>query len=75
MIAEVEGRSLSFLGREDLLVNKRAARRAKDLADVWGFAFDPGSNVVDVCVGRLRAKLGAHSVETVRNVGYRFDAA
>jgi two-component system, OmpR family, response regulator len=49
--------------------------RAQLLADVWGFGFDPGSNVVDVCVGRLRAKLGAHMVETVRNVGYRFDAA
>lgn len=49
--------------------------RAQLLADVWGFAFDPGSNVVDVCVGRLRAKLGAHIVETVRNVGYRFDLA
>jgi DNA-binding response OmpR family regulator len=49
--------------------------RAQLLADVWGFAFDPGSNVVDVCVGRLRAKLGSHIVETVRNVGYRFDLA
>ena len=49
--------------------------RAQLLSDVWGFAFDPGSNVVDVCVGRLRAKLGAHIVETVRNVGYRFDLA
>jgi len=49
--------------------------RAQLLADVWGFGFDPGSNVVDVCVGRLRAKLGAHMVETVRNAGYRFDAA
>lgn len=49
--------------------------RVQLLADVWGFAFDPGSNVVDVCVGRLRAKLGSHIVETVRNVGYRFDLA
>ena len=45
------------------------------LADVWRFGFDAGSNLVDVCVGRLRAKLGAYLVETVRNVGYRFDAA
>lgn len=49
--------------------------RVQLLADVWGFAFDPGSNVVDVCVGRLRAKLGSHIVETVRNVGYRFELA
>jgi len=48
--------------------------RQRLLADVWGYSFDPGSNVVDVCVGRLRAKLGADVIETVRNVGYRFDA-
>ena len=34
----------------------------------------PGSNVVDVCVGRLRSKLGGDVIETVRNVGYRFHA-
>lgn len=48
--------------------------RQRLLAEVWGYSFDPGSNVVDVCVGRLRAKLGADVIETVRNVGYRFDA-
>jgi DNA-binding response OmpR family regulator len=45
------------------------------LAEVWGLSFDPGSNVVDVCVGRLRAKLGPDAIETVRSVGYRFNAA
>lgn len=49
--------------------------RTQLLADVWGFEFDPGSNVVDVCVGRLRGKLGADVIETVRSVGYRFDVA
>jgi DNA-binding response OmpR family regulator len=48
--------------------------RARLLADVWGYGFDPGSNLVDVCVGRLRAKLGSDVIETVRNVGYRFRA-
>jgi DNA-binding response OmpR family regulator len=48
--------------------------RSDLLADVWGFGFDPGSNLVDVCVGRLRAKLGADVIETVRSVGYRFNA-
>ncbi len=48
--------------------------RQRLLADVWGYSFDPGSNVVDVCVGRLRAKLGSDVIETVRSVGYRFDA-
>jgi len=48
--------------------------RERLLADVWGYHFDPGSNVVDVCVRRLRKKLGAESIETVRHVGYRVAA-
>ena len=48
--------------------------RMQLLADVWGFDFDPGSNIVDACVRRLRAKLGPEVIETVRNVGYRFNA-
>jgi DNA-binding response OmpR family regulator len=40
------------------------------LADVWGYSFDSGSNVVDVCVRRLRSKLEQGAIETVRNVGY-----
>jgi DNA-binding response OmpR family regulator len=49
--------------------------REELLAEVWGYSFDPGSNVVDVYVGRLRSKLGAEVIETVRNVGYRLDAS
>jgi DNA-binding response OmpR family regulator len=46
--------------------------RERLLAEVWGYHFDPGSNVVDVCVRRVRKKLGQDSpIETVRNVGYR----
>jgi DNA-binding response OmpR family regulator len=50
--------------------------RERLLADVWGYDFDPGSNVVDVCVRRLRQKLGpdAH-IETIRHAGYRLAAA
>ncbi|HET7235321.1 MAG TPA: response regulator transcription factor [Actinomycetota bacterium] len=48
--------------------------RQRLLEEVWGFGFDPGSNVVDVCVGRVRAKLGPEVIETVRGVGYRFAA-
>jgi DNA-binding response OmpR family regulator len=44
------------------------------LATVWGIDFDPGSNVVDVCVRRLRSKLGFHLIETVRGAGYRLAA-
>jgi DNA-binding response OmpR family regulator len=42
------------------------------LSTVWGYDYDPGSNVVDVYVGYLRRKLGADRFETVRGVGYRF---
>lgn len=45
------------------------------LSSVWGYHFDPGSNVVDVYVRRLRAKLGSEAIVTVRGVGYRLDAA
>ena len=41
------------------------------LASVWGYNFDPGSNVVDVCVRRLRSKLGFELIKTVRGEGYQ----
>lgn len=40
---------------------------------VWGYSFDPGSNLVDVYVRYLRAKIGADAIRTVRGVGYRLD--
>jgi two-component system copper resistance phosphate regulon response regulator CusR len=50
--------------------------RQRLLSEIWGFHFDPGSNVVDVCVRRLRKKLGpAAPIETVRHAGYRLLAA
>ncbi len=45
--------------------------RERLLADVWGYDFDPGSNVVDVYVRYLRRKLGAEHFDTIRGVGYR----
>ena len=45
--------------------------REQLLARVWGYDFDPGSNVVEVYVGYLRRKLGAEHIETVRGMGYR----
>jgi len=46
--------------------------RERLLSEVWGYDFDPRSNVVDVCVRRLRRRLGPDApIETVRNAGYR----
>ncbi|HKU56446.1 MAG TPA: response regulator transcription factor [Gaiellaceae bacterium] len=50
--------------------------RERLLSEVWGYDFDPGSNVVEVCVRRLRQKLGPDAaIETVRSAGYRLAAA
>ena len=50
--------------------------RERLLSEVWGYHFDPGSNVVDVCIRRLRQKLGAGApIETVRHAGYRLTPA
>jgi len=53
--------------------------RPQLLNGVWGYDFDPGSNVVDVYVGYLRAKLdeapGPSAIQTVRGGGYRFAPA
>lgn len=47
--------------------------REELLHDVWGLGFDPGSNVLEVCVRRLRGKFGPDiPIETVRGVGYCF---
>lgn len=45
--------------------------RERLLSEVWGYDFDPGSNVVDVYVRYLRRKLGAEHFDTIRGVGYR----
>jgi DNA-binding response OmpR family regulator len=46
------------------------------LSAVWGYHFDPRSNVVDVCVRRLRKKLGQDApIETERHAGYRLTTA
>jgi two-component system copper resistance phosphate regulon response regulator CusR len=45
--------------------------REQLLSHVWGYDFDPGSNIVDVYVRYLRKKLGTSVIETVRGMGYR----
>jgi DNA-binding response OmpR family regulator len=48
--------------------------RQQILDGVWGYTFDPRSNLVDVYIGYLRRKLAANGrspIETVRGMGYR----
>jgi DNA-binding response OmpR family regulator len=79
--AQVGDRVVDLSDREFRLLYHLAAHRGEVvsrerlLSEVWGYSFDPGSNVVDVCVRRLRMKLGcAETIETVRNAGYRIAA-
>ncbi|HEY6961473.1 MAG TPA: response regulator transcription factor [Gaiellaceae bacterium] len=80
--AIVEGRATDLSDREFRLLYHLASHpgevvtRERLLSDVWGYGFDPRSNVVDVCVRRLRKKLGpSWPIETIRHAGYRLAAA
>ena len=65
-----------FLLLRELMQNAgETISKERLLATVWGYHFDSGSNVVDVYVRRLRAKLGTESITTIRGEGYRVDAA
>ena len=60
-----------LLLRELMRHQGRTVSKQRLLSAVWGYHFDPGSNVVDVYVRRLRAKLGAGAIMTMRGEGYR----
>jgi DNA-binding response OmpR family regulator len=47
--------------------------REQLLSHVWGYDYDPGSNIVDVYVGYLRKKIGESRIKTVRGMGYRLE--
>jgi DNA-binding response OmpR family regulator len=77
--ATVNGTDTDLSRREFLLLQHLMARGGQPCsrnelhADVWGLTFDPGSNVVDVYVRRLRNKLDRpERIETVRHVGYAY---
>jgi DNA-binding response OmpR family regulator len=75
-IAEAGAGEVALSGREfKLLLHlmRRAgtvSSREELLAEVWDTPFDPGTNVVDVYIRRLRCKLGRDTIETLRNLGY-----
>ncbi|MDY7015101.1 MAG: response regulator transcription factor [Cyanobacteriota bacterium] len=69
---EVELPPREFLLLETFLRHPgQALSREQLLSQVWGYDYDPGSNIVDVYVGYLRKKLGSKMIETVRGIGYR----
>ena len=75
--ATVEGQTIELSAREFALLElflrhpDQVLSREQLLARVWGYDFDPGSNVVEVYVGYLRRKLGADRIVTIRGMGYR----
>ena len=76
----VDGRSVELSSREFALAETlfrhpgQVLSREQLLSMVWGYDFEPESNVVDVYIGYLRRKLGSDRIETVRGMGYRLKA-
>jgi len=74
--ASVDGRSIELSVREFTMLevfmrhSGQVLSREQLLSHVWGYDYDPGSNVVDVYVGYLRKKLGRDRIQTVRGMGY-----
>ena len=75
--ARLSDRNVDLTAREFALLEAflrhpdQVLSREQLLSQVWGYSFDPGTNVVNVYVGSLRKKLGADTIETVRGMGYR----
>jgi DNA-binding response OmpR family regulator len=75
--ADVDGRDVELTAREFAILELfmrhpgHVLSREQLLSHVWGYFFDPGTNVVNVYVSALRKKLGANRIETVRGTGYR----
>ena len=74
--ASVDGTTIELSAREFTMLEVflrhagQVLSREQLLSHVWGYDYDPGSNVVDVYVGYLRRKLGKDRIATVRGMGY-----
>jgi DNA-binding response OmpR family regulator len=76
-MASNDGRAIELSAREFALAEVffrhlgQVLSREQLLSQVWGYDYDPGSNVVEVYIGYLRRKLGSSHIQTVRGMGYR----
>ncbi len=70
LVIELPTREFTLL---ETLMKHRGLAVTRDLLlkEVWGYEYDPGTNIVDVYIGYLRKKIGTYSIETVRGIGYR----
>jgi two-component system copper resistance phosphate regulon response regulator CusR len=75
----VDGRTEELTAREFALAEMffrhpgQVLSREQLLSNVWGYDYDPGSNVVEVYVRYLRQKIGEARITTVRGMGYRLE--
>lgn len=75
--ATVDGDAIELSAREFTMLQaflehrEQVLSRTQLLDMIWGYDFDPGSNVVDVYVRYLRKKIGEDKITTVRGMGYR----
>jgi DNA-binding response OmpR family regulator len=75
--AIVAGKTVDLSAREFALAEVffrhpgQVLGREQLLSQVWGYDYDPSSNIIDVYVGYLRRKLGRDRIVSVRGLGYR----
>src|SRR5918999_3683733 len=75
--ATANGQTVELTAREFAMLatflrhSSQVLSREQLLSHVWGYDYDPGTNVAEVYVGYLRRKLGDAAIETVRGMGYR----
>jgi two-component system copper resistance phosphate regulon response regulator CusR len=75
----VDGEAIDLSAREFALAEMffrhpgQVLSREQLLDEVWGYDYDPGSNIVDVYVGYLRRKLGKERITALRGMGYRLE--